>query len=322
MKKNILKLIVVLFVILTSAIIARNTFAEDQNVATSISLTPVSKILQLASNSVYDETFTVNNDGETSIKIEVYAAPYSYVYSNEENLYKLGFSNENNFTQISRWITFKDTAGNYVEKTVFSIGPQTSLDIAFRISTPNNIPNGGQYAVIFAHTLSEATSGSGIRTEASPGMVVYGRSSEGEATVEAEISSLSVMEEDGNVVSTAKVKNSGNVDFNAAGTLKIEPIIGFGSYNTDPESPIIRYLSVIPETELVISDVWEDAPGFGIYKATWEVTAGEKSEKIEKLIVRIPIFVIIITIILLTILIAWIIITVRKRKERRSRLAV
>ena len=309
---------------------------ETPGVGTSISLTPVSKILQISSEKTYDDTFSVNNDGADPIKIEVYAAPYSYVYSNEEDLYKLGFTNENNYTQISRWITFKDNNGNYTAKPVFQIEPGKSIDISFRITTPSNIPSGGQYAVIFAHTLSSANSGSGIRTEASPGMIVYGRSTEGESTVSAEFSDLKISEEEGKVTGSVKVKNDGNVDFNAKGVLRVEPIIGFSSYGTDKEDGSVHSdsdsgtkterpetrISVIPETELALTHTWENTPSFGIYKATFTVSVGEKTETVEKIIVRMPLFVIVIIIILLTFLTIWIILMVRKRKERRSRLAV
>ena len=304
---------------------------EDQtttNSGTSISLTPVSKILQIASSSVYDNTFTVKNDGDEPMKIEVYAAPYSYIYSDEENAYKLGFNNENNYTQIARWITFKDASGNFVDKTTFTIAPKSPLDIDYRISTPSSIPGGGQYAVIFAHTLSSSTSASGIRTEASPGMVVYGRSTEGEAIVSAEISDLeikqSVIDEANkttrnNFYASAKIKNTGNIDFNAVGVLKVDAIIGGSSYETPANA---GRLSVIPEAELTLSDEWKDTPSFGLYKVTWTVTVGEQEEKIERIIFIISPLAIIVFIIVLTILIVWIIIMVRKRKERRSRLAV
>lgn len=328
MKKNIYKLlsVVALMTLIFGLSFGTsfNTYADDEGesetpIGTSISLTPVSKILQIASNGTYDETFTVTNDGDAAIRVEVYAAPYSYVYSDEEDLYKLGFTNENNYTQITRWISFKDSNGSYVEKPTFSIEPHESIDISLRIATPDNIPSGGQYAVVFAHTLSESISGSGIRTEASPGMVIYGRSTEGESIISAEISDLKISEEEGNIVATAKVKNNGNVDFNARGVLSVEPIIGFSSYTT-PENT--GRISVIPETELILSNAWEDSPSFGIYKATFTATVGDEIKTTERILFRIPLFVIVIIIILLTILIIWIILMVRRRKERRSRLAI
>ncbi|MGF2565665.1 hypothetical protein ACQUWZ_27865, partial [Ralstonia pseudosolanacearum] len=77
------------------------------------------------------------------------------------------------------------------------------------------------------------------------------------------------------------------------------------------------------ETELAVRDEWVDTPSFDSYKITWTVTAGEEEPQvIERVIFLISPLIIIVFIILLTILIIWIIIRVRKRKERRARLAV
>ncbi len=299
---------------------------EEKTGGTSISITPVSNVLSIASSSEYNSKFTVNNDGSEQMKIEVYAAPYSYIHSEEDDTYKLGFNNENNFTQISRWITFKDNDGNYVKKANYTIEPDNSVEINYRINTPDNIPAGGQYAVIFAHTLTSSVSASGIRTEASPGLVVYGRSTEGAVDTSSEISDLKIEQsitENGitrnNFYASAKVKNNGNVDFNAIGKMKVDSIIGFSSYETPDNRGRI---SVIPESELVVSDEWEESPSFGIYKVTWTVTASESTETIEKVVFLIPPLAIILTIIVLTFIVIWIIMASRKRKERRSRLAV
>ena len=294
---------------------------------TNISLTPVSKILQISSNSVYEDDFSVSNEGDTEMKIEVYAAPYSYVYSSDSDSYQLGFNNENNFTQISRWITFKNTDGAYEKKTEYTIQPRNSLNVHYKISTPDNIPAGGQYAVIFAHTLTGTVSANGIKTEASPGIVVYGRSTEGEAIVKADINDLKLeqgyTDNEGNKSSnfraSAKVKNTGNVDFNAVGVLTVDPIIGGASYETPANAGRV---SIIPEAELVVSDEWKDTPGFGLYKVTWTVSVGENVQAIEKLVLINPLLFIFIVLIVLTIIIVCVIIGVKKRKERRSRLAI
>ena len=295
---------------------------------TSISITPLSKVLTLNSGKTYEDSFTVTNNGGTDMVIETYAAPYSYVYSESEDNYKLGFNNENSFTQISRWITFQDTNGSWVEKANFTISPSSSLDITYRITTPDSIPAGGQYAVIFAHTLTATTTSSGIRTEASPGIIVYGRSLEGETVVGVEISDLDLnktTDADGetkNLFSgSAKVKNTGNTDFVASGTLKVTGLFGDTKYETDSSTGEGK-ASVIPEAELEVSDEWEETPDFGFFRVSWTVTAGDKTEKIEKVFILLSPIAIIISIIVLTILIVGIIILVKKRKEHRSRCAI
>ena len=316
--------------------LAANTYAEENNgdsdtteaPKTSMTLMPVSKTLEIASGSTYDGTLTVSNDGSEEMKVEVYAAPYSYIYSDEEDLYKLGFNNQTNFTQISRWITIKDKNGNYTDNhPTFKIPAGEALNIDYRVTTPSSIPAGGQYAVIFVQTVSGDTNSSGIRTEASAGMVLYGHSTEGETIISSAISSMAVGQGSGsgdqsdgrNFYGSAKVKNDGNVDFFARGKLTVEPIIGFSSYET-PDGGSAP--SVIPESERVVSDEWEETPDFGVYKVTWTVTAGDNTETIEQVFFLISPAAVIITIIVLTIVIVSIIMVVRKRKERRSRLAV
>ena len=307
-------------------------WAEDGNeadeitkAATSISISPVNKVLRLEPNSVYEDSFKVTNNGSEAMDFEVYASPYSYTFSETDNEYRLGFNRENNYTQIVRWITFKDKNGSFVKSPKFVAEPGGSVSVTYRITTPDSIPAGGQYAVLFAHTLSATTTSSGLKTEASPGLVVYGRS-EGDTIITSEISSLEISQTIGqegdkkNVINAvAKIKNTGNVDFMARGKLEVTSIFGRLYYQTPDNSGII---SVIPEVELAISDKWDETPYFGIFNATWTVTAGENVEVISKMIVIMPVPVIVLMILLLTIIIVWIIIMVRKRKERRSRFAI
>ena len=333
MRKSFCKVLsfVFIFGVLASFLTFGVVFAEGEeentNGGTSISLSPVSDVMELSSGETYEKSFNVKNSGSEDMNIEVYAAPYSYVYSEEEDAYKLGFSAENNYTQITRWITFKNDKGEWVTKSKYTIKPNESLDIAYKVTTPDSIPAGGQYAVIFAHSLTSSNMANGIRTEASPRMIVYGRSTEGEAITSAEISNMAIElkaneeTKTNNFFATAKIKNNGNLDFSAIGKLTVTPIIGFGGYETANTGNNAR-ASIIPEVELAISDEWKDSPSFGIYKATWTVQAGDKTEVVEKVIFLNPLLFILITIILLTIIVGGAIIWVRKRKERRSRLAV
>lgn len=305
-------------------------YAEEEDAAKSggmsISISPVSKVLDLEADSVYEDSFKVTNNSKSSMDFEVYASPYSYTYSEEDSEYKLGFSNQSNYTQITRWITFKDITGNYVATTRFTAQPESSVEVSYRITTPASIPAGGQYAVLFAHTLSATTDASGIKTEASPGLVIYGRS-KGETLIAGSVSGSvlnQTIEKDGetlNIINaSSKVKNEGNVDFMAQGVLKVEGIFGRVYYET-PSSQ--GRISVIPETELAVSDMWEDTPYFGLFKASWTVmAAGKTEEPITKMILILPAPVLIFMILLLTIIIIWIIILIRKRKERRSRFMV
>lgn len=332
MRSLIQKISVFALAIMAGVILASGSCYADEEApkvsGTSISISPVSKILQISANSVYEDSFKVTNNSDSSMQFEVHASPYSYTYSESDDAYRLGFSNENTFTQISRWITFKLPDGSYAEKTTFTAEPNASIEVTYRISTPESIPGGGQYAVIFAHTLSANTNSSGIKTEASPGLVIYGRS-DGETNVASEISDLNIAQSttvDGvekNIINgTGKVKNTGNVDFMASGKLKVTGIFGNTYYETESTSARSR-VSIIPESELSVSDSWDDTPFFGLFNVEWTVRAGGgASETITKFVIIMPPVIIVTAILLLTIIIIWIIIVIGKRKERRSKFMV
>ena len=325
--KNIIRKIsvVVLAVLLGLTVVGTKYAFADENVGTSISISPVSKILQLSASQVYEDTFKISNNGSSDMKFEVYAAPYSYTYSESDDTYQLGFSRENTYTQITRWITFKKTDGSYAEKATFTAAPNSNVEVTYRISTPESIPAGGQYAVLFAHTLSNDTNASGIKTEASPGLVVYGRG-EGETHATSEISGLKIEStktvdgQEKTIINAAgKVKNTGNVDFMASGKLKVTGIFGQVYYETSGTSNKSR-VSIIPEAELPLSDSWDETPFFGLFNVQWTVTgSGGSTEVITRFIIIMPPAILITIILLLTIVIVWIIIMVRKRKERRSK---
>ena len=332
MKKIFQKTLVLALGLVFCACFTGPVFAEDNaeseaeelvKAATSISISPVNKVLQLEANAVYEDSFKVTNNGAGEMEFEVYASPYSYTYSESDDEYKLGFSSENNYTQITRWITFRDKDGKYVENPHFKASPGESVEISYRISTPASIPAGGQYAVLFAHTLSNTVTSSGIKTEASPGLVVYGRAS-GETILKSTISAMNLSQtmtvenETKNLINaSAKVKNEGNVDFMASGKLKVEGIFGQTHYETPSDRGRV---SIIPDAELTVSDKWEETPYFGFFKATWTVSAaGSEPQTVTQTIMILPAPIIVAVILVLTAIVVWIIIMVRKRKERKSR---
>lgn len=334
MKKSFLKVTCIISALIFSTFFCslKNVVAEDGDdnneatkAATSISITPVSKILKLEPSTRYEDSFAVTNSGSEIMEFEVYAAPYSYVFSEEDNEYRLGFSNETAYTQIVRWITFKDKNGSFVENPTFKAEPGGSVEVVYRITTPSSIPDGGQYAVLFAHTLSATVLSNGIKTEASPGLIVYGRSNS-ETISSAEISGLQIRQtlNDGkdikNIINaSAKVKNTGNVDFMAYGKLKVTGIFGKSYYETPNNQGMV---SIIPETELTVFDKWEETPYFGLFNVTWTINAADASETISQMVLIMPAPIIVILILLLTIVTIWIILMARKRKERRSRFMV
>jgi hypothetical protein len=321
-----------MFGTLSLGALATPAFAEGEEATTtgnelggtSISISPVSNIISIEGGNTYDYSFKVTNGGDGEMKFEVYAAPYSYTVSEDDGEYKLGFSQENNYTQITRWITFANNEDKYVEKPVFTAGPNETVEVKYRITTPESIPAGGQYAVLFAHTLSSSeVSGSGIKTEASPGLVIYARAA-GETLKTSEIRDLAINKTITNrkketfthINASAKIKNTGNVDITAVGTMTVQGIFGRSYYETPAGTAAI---SVIPETELTLTDEWEQTPYFGLFNVTWKVVTAGATETITAVILIMPAPIIVLFLILLTFITIGVIIRVKKRSARRAR---
>ena len=284
-----------------------------------IQISPVSTQVVLEAGKSKEYTMTIRNSGSSDFNYHLYATPY---FVSDED-YNIDFSVESNRTQISRWVKFYQD-DKLVDRPVYSIKSGETQNVKYVVQTPENIPAGGQYAAIFAETdagssSKESTSGSGIRTASRVGMVVYGRT-DGETVEEGSITDFNIRSfiVEGNVFTTSKVKNSGNTDFEAEYTLRVNSILGAELYNKK-----VSY-NILPDTERRVNLEWADTPFMGIFKVYLKVSApGENgTREEEKLVIKFPIFMIILTILVLTAIIISIIMATRKRRERNARLAV
>lgn len=282
-----------------------------------LQISPVSNKVTLVAGEQNDYSFTVSNIGSENFGYHVYAAPYSV--TDEE--YNVNFSNETNRTQISRWIKFYDSEGNLTDKASFKIDSGAKQTVNYRIEVPDDIPNGGQYATIFAEsdeTEGELT-GSGIKTVSRVGLIVYGHT-DGDTEDVAAITDFDIptFMTSGKISATSRVENNGNTDFEAIYDFEVSSIFGKQLFTKS------NAYNILPDTARRVTTEWNETPMMGFYKVHYKVTAlsGETTKEATKIVVIMPIWMIIISIILLTLIIIWVIILIRKRKERKSRLLV
>ncbi len=303
-----------------------NALAEDGldgDVASSLRLSPSGTRLTLKPGEVLEGnaegclaglasgcTVQVTNNGNKAFKYKVYVTPYSVSGSNNE----LSFSTTTGYTQIARWITIKNSNGEYADEAIFTIEPGETQTVEYRVTIPDDIPGGSQYAVLWAQIMDGEESASGIQTIGQVGSVISGRSSS--QTVEtAEIVDIDMtrFSLSNNLHAKAKVRNTGNADFVIE--YKYTARTFFGKEVHADEGSIAAF----PETEYDVAMEWNDAPMLGIFTATFEINAGDQHITETHIVVIMPLVVMILLIFLLTIIIVWIIIMLRKRKERKAR---
>ncbi|MBQ6396347.1 hypothetical protein IJH89_02045 [Candidatus Saccharibacteria bacterium] len=286
--------------------------------AAVMKITPVANAINIKPGNVQNYQFTLENTGTEDFKFKLYTAPYNVV--NED--YDVDFSNETNYNQIMRWITFQDDSGSFVSNPVYKLGAGEKKTIIYRVSVPEDLQDGGQYCMIFAESLPESNEGEGavsvgLGTVSRVSLIILGHG-DGEAKDISEITdySLTGLFTSHNIDASAKVKNSGNTDFLATYTLSVDSIFGTPLYAANDN------FVVLPQTERRFTTSWGEAPLFGIFRVKFRVDALEKSAEEKHIILILPAFMIIILLLLLTSISVWAIILLRKRKERSSRLVV
>ncbi|MDR3298202.1 MAG: hypothetical protein LBT19_02450 [Candidatus Nomurabacteria bacterium] len=204
-------------------------------------------------------------------------------------------------TAISEWLTFTGA-------TEYTLAPQASTNISLRVKIPKDASAGGQYASLLAgNPNSETITLSTISAIVSGSDLTYG----GEVS-DHQIQGFSFSP---SINSSATIKNSGNVDFEAKYKFTITPLFG-----SDPiyDSEISR--TILPSETSTIHQDWADAPIFGIFNATQTITyVNSDGEQVELTTARVaiicPIWLIIAIVVALAAIILLIVFLKRHNKK-------
>lgn len=300
---------------------ASAAYANDKP-AVWLQISPVANRVVLNPGDELTYKMEVDNIGAKKFKFRVYATPYTI--ANEA--YEVNFNTDTNRTQISRWISFnqnmnakKDSEKKWQKEVTFEIEPDKRQEVEYKISVPKDIPEGGQYATIFAESVpEEAASSTGVRTISRVGLILYGRTN-GETTEEASITNFNMKSfmTSGKITAEVDIANKGNTDFTATVSMKIDKLIGGTVAEVDAPYPVIPDS---PTRHAVLE--WEDTPVFGIFNVQTTITALDQTVTENKIVLILPLWIIVIMLVLLTIIIAWLIILIRKRRAQKSRLIV
>lgn len=286
--------------------------------------------LQVTSSSrVYiaaGETFEYNLSAvNTSTEPITYTAYASSYYVNSETYTSASFNTENTYTQMARWITLQDAEGNYSEQVTRTVASGETDVLTYRITVPDDIPDGGQYAVIFFEVggdsaeSGESTS-AGITTVTRAGSILYASTEGGNTLATATIDYMDVSSfiVSGNFTSTASVTNTGNTDVAVVYTIDMTTVFGRTVYEVIATSGGNSQY-VLPETTWKISNEWEETPLMGVFLEDFTIEIDGEETVLSSLLVKLPVFVIVLMILFLTVIVAWIIILVKNRRDHKAR---
>jgi hypothetical protein len=302
----------VILVMAASLIFAAPVFADEcTETGAGVLVTPIAKNLTIDGGGArIDDTFTVQNQANKESVFKIYAAPYS------EGEGKKDFEKETNFTQISRWIKFLDASGGLVDTLEIRVPACSKREVNFRVITPDSIPDGGQYAVIFTESSDEGSSV--INSASRVGMLVYAHVNGGETIREISIDDLKIGKKvdssDKTVIfAGAKLKNGGNIDLDVTTTLTIKNILGHEVYKNSSG------VSLLPGSAVKeISDVWDSAPYLGLFVVDYEImVGGEVKASSSQVVLLLPLPVLILVVPALIVVVVGVVLFIKKQRNKR-----
>lgn len=292
--------------------------AQPVSATAKMKITPTANAVNVNPGDVQNYQFTLENVGSDEFQFRLYTAPYNVI--NED--YDIDFTTETARSQITRWITFQDDSGSFVSDPVYTLKAGEKRTIFYRVSVPNDIPEGGQYCLIFAEALSSRTDSSdgisvGIESIPRVSLIIVGHGN-GDTKDIAKITDFNVTNfyTSGSIEALARVENSGNTDFQAVYDMSVNTLFGRTLYNSSSN------FTVLPASVRKFTTSWADTPLFGIFKVKYSVRALDVSRDVNRVVLVLPTFMLVILLILLTNLVISLIIWIRKRRERSSRLVV
>lgn len=250
-----LSMMAIIFAALCGTAFASQVFAVETNgTVEKITLSPSSRTIKQDAGGSVSGVMKIINDGDTAYDFSVYARPYSV---NSET-YDPNFTVVKANADLYKWVQF--------EKTRYSIEPGQTVEVGYTINIPQGAAPGGHYGILFAETQERELGTTGVARQKRVGMVVY-------ATVNGEYKTSGAFKEfilpfwqtNSPMISSARVENTGNIDFRADVSTTAKDIFGRTKYSYTGD-PI-----VLPETTRLAEMKWENAPNFGIFKVDQSV---------------------------------------------------
>ena len=255
-------------------IVVNNVEAQDIDLnKESITLSPAINKPTTEPGAIISDKLTILNTGKTEYRFLLYAGPYSV----KQETYDPNYTEVNDRTEAYQWVQF--------EKTDIVLKAGEQIVVPYTVKVPSNVQSGGHYAVLFAETQPKLIEGTQVARKKRVGSLVY-------LTVDGDINKSGSMvdwdvplwQTKRPIAGQVRIKNDGNVHFQANSTIKFKNIFGRTVLTHNQEHIIL------PGTTRRISSTLERSLPVGIYKASGGVDFLEKNNQLtSKWIVLLPI---------------------------------
>lgn len=286
--------------------------AEEQGTVTTnegkgLSVSPsVDKLGYLKPGETYEREVTIVNRSEEDIAFKVLTS--SFWVENEAYELKWGAS-ESQYGKIANW-TDIDSAKEYEVK----VGE--TYKFKYRISVPEDQPGGTQRLMVtISLNSSEGEDESFIRTETHLNTLIYANI-EGDVNPNAEIVSHSIQgfSFNSSISSSSVLKNTGDVDLDVTYKLNATKFFGGEQVFLDEEQKVL-----MTESSRMFEQAWTEAPYFGLFNVTQEITVLGEAHIFTGVVVICPLWMVIIVSIAIVSMIVYLVYRHNIRKKNQAK---
>ena len=268
-----------------------------------LQISPVRLDLDLEPGTTSTGTFEVQNTGLKAYDFVLGVDPYSVT---DEN-YSIDSETRTAYTDIVDWITFSQNEGH--------VEPNQNQEITVTVTVPDDVPAGGQYAMIYAEMVrDDELESTGVAVNHRVALLVFSEV-EGNTRREGQVleTKIPTILFNPPITATSLVENTGNVHVTAYYTLQVFPLFGDEEVYTNEENPAT--LTILPETQRFNSISWDGAPQLGIFRVRETVTILDDTQTIEKIVFLCPIWFLFLILLIIFFVIFWLVSRARSRKS-------
>jgi hypothetical protein len=279
---------------------------------TSITISPSTQKIDIIAGQTYKGKFTVYNTSEFAFTATFSVSPYHV--SNGD--YNADFTTINDYTTIKDWVHFSQDS--------VRIESGDKAVIAYDVVVPpKGSPTPGQYAVIFAETEPDpSTGGTSVTLSQRVGMLLFAKSAVG-AKIEGEPYDLKVQSlyVDKEIDTTFKAINRGNVDAPANYSLNVQSLFGKEMYNSSTAKDAKSQSLILPQTYRTINQNWESVPTWGIYHVNLKADFNGNEQTKNSYVIVCPIWLLICIIAFIVLVIVTIVLMIVSKKRSKKKRA-
>ena len=314
-------LLIIAMMALGSGLIIADRVSAEENVASSMFVTPMSQEMLLVPGEKYEGVISVSNSVSSQEDLRYKIAIGSYgIDRGDDDIddYAGGIDVTTTTARnvMMDWITIDKDSG--------LIEPNGTDKITYTIDVPENAPAGAQYATILV--IKDDATDDNIESEGITMQSVYQIASRIIANVAGETIEKGTIADNSipsfllsnNLEVTSMVKNEGNVYTNAEYTLQVWPVFSDEEICTNEESPEANL--ILPDTERYHTQTC-NLPSVGIFRAKQTVKIFGEESTVEKMVIVCPIWLLFLIFFIIAVIIIWIIMRVRQRNNASKRKA-